>query len=162
VGILKIIRQGHKLISSKREPARVIFLTREQMSRRPGAMASGFTDTTTGNMYIVKGLSIGDLDTVLRHEKVHSVITRALPGKRLRSIRQSLYNVSPTFRATEEALAHGYATRSIRRGLRFPFDLKYATKKEVLGEAGIIGGSVATGTGIGVFVGKKLQERSKK
>jgi hypothetical protein len=111
----------------------------------PGPGALGSTDWA-GNITIRRGLSGDVLMTTLRHETVHSVLT-PMRGPFLgarRRIRQGLYNRSGLARYAEEALAEGYATRSILRGLRYPFG-RYVSGRRVAGEAVALGASAYGG-----------------
>lgn len=105
------------------------------------AVGSGFLANRSGReITITRGLSGRDFEQTLRHETVHSVLTPKrgpFVGARRRA-RQGLYNRSSLARYAEEAIAEGYATRSILRGLRYPFG-SYVSRRGVAGEAAGLG-----------------------
>jgi RHS repeat-associated protein len=107
----------------------------------PGHGALGATDKF-GNITIRPGLSPKDFTETLRHETVHSVMSPR-QGTFLASFRADLrmagYRYSNALRYTEEALAEGYATKSVAQGLRFPFVGGYVTPAGLLFEGLVIG-----------------------
>jgi hypothetical protein len=107
----------------------------------PGTM--GTTDMA-GNITIAPGLSSKDFTETLRHETVHSVLTprRGPFLEARRELRGAMYEHSHLARYTEEALAEGYATGSVRNGLTFPFSNGYVTPLRVGLEGAAVGGAV--------------------
>ncbi len=94
-----------------------------------GTGVLGYT-THNGTVFIQPGLSrFIQLDT-LRHESVHAFLSVG-DDALLASFRQNVgyagYKYSHVLRFIEEALAEGYATRSITAGLRFPLRNNYVT-----------------------------------
>jgi hypothetical protein len=97
-----------------------------------------------GNITIQRGLTGRVFEETLRHETVHSVISRALGS--LSGARMWLYGKSALYRYGEEALAEGYAVRSIRQGLAFAKG--YVTPMRLgleLGGLGVFTGGAAYG-----------------
>jgi hypothetical protein len=90
----------------------------------PGAGALGSTDRF-GNITIRPGLSDQDFAETLRHETVHSVLSPSWGP--LADARMWLYSKSSAYRYAEEALAEGYAVRSVGRGLTFPIANGYVS-----------------------------------
>lgn len=103
----------------------------------PGVLGS--TDEL-GNITIQRGLSGKVFEETLRHETVHSVLTPRAPLNRLTV---GLYNKSGLYRYAEEALAEGYALRSVRAGLAFPLREGYVSGIRL----GLEGGGAAAGAG---------------
>jgi hypothetical protein len=75
-------------------------------------------------------------EETLRHETVHSVLTPPAPLNRLTV---GLYGKSGLYRYAEEALAEGYATRSLLSGLRFPIVEGYVSIPRLAFEGGAVG-----------------------
>lgn len=103
----------------------------------PGVLGS--TDEF-GNITIQHGLTGKVFNETLRHETVHSVLTPPAP---LNKLTVGLYNKSGLYRYAEEALAEGYALRSVRVGLAFPLRQGYVSGVRL----GLEGGGVAAGVG---------------
>jgi hypothetical protein len=101
----------------------------------------GSTDEL-GNITIRRGLSGEAFEQTLRHETVHSVLTPPAP---INKLTVGLYGKSGLYRYAEEALAEGYATRSVARGLAFPVTNGYVSVPRLALEAGGLG---AAGYGI--------------
>src|SRR5262249_27279829 len=114
----KGIQAAGEAAASLRAPRSVSFGDLE-----PGVY--GETDPATGHITIQRGLTGQDLVETLRHETVHSVISQALG--RGSGARGWLYGKSSVVRYAEEALAEGYATRSLSRGLAFPLTNGYVS-----------------------------------
>ena len=89
-----------------------------------------------GNITIQRGLTGRVFEETLRHETVHSVLTLPAPLNRLTV---GLYGKSGLYRYAEEALAEGYATGSLHRGLRFPVSEGYVSIPRLASEAGAVG-----------------------
>lgn len=99
-----------------------------------------------GNITIQRGLTGQVFDETMRHETVHSIISRGLGP--LSGARMALYGASGLYRYGEEALAEGYAVSSIRQGLAFPLANGYVTPLRLgleVGGAGALTGSAAYG-----------------
>jgi hypothetical protein len=112
--------------------------------------ALGTTDKF-GNITVQPGLSGRQLDETVRHEAVHRFFSPR-PGGLIQEVRADLgigaYQRSALVRYLEEGLAEGFATRSLRVGLRYPVEAGYATANQVLIEAGLYaGGSSAAAYG---------------
>jgi hypothetical protein len=88
----------------------------------------GSTDPL-GNITIAPGLPAQVEAQVIRHESVHAFLSPG-PGP-LQQTRANVlawgYQNSAFLRYTEEALAQGYATRSMSAGLAFPITHGYVT-----------------------------------
>jgi hypothetical protein len=72
-----------------------------------------------GNIAIQRGLSGRDLVETYRHEVVHSALGSSSAIRA--NARIWIYTHSAAWRYAEEAVAEAYATRSLIRGLSFPF-----------------------------------------
>jgi hypothetical protein len=99
-----------------------------------------------GNITIARGLSSADRATTLRHELVHRFFSPR-QGTALAEARANFgiaaYNRSQLVRFTEEALAEGIATGSIRAGLAHPLAGAYGITAVGLGtEAGLYFGGL--------------------
>jgi hypothetical protein len=108
----------------------------------PGVLGS--TDEL-GNITIQQGLTGQVFRETLRHETVHSVLTPRAPFNK---ITIGLYEHSGLYRYAEEALAEGYGTGNVFKGLRFPIKNGYVSGTRVAAEAGLLGvagGGVACG-----------------
>jgi RHS repeat-associated protein len=113
----------------------------------------GLNGTTTlgetmanGDVFLKPGLSRAEQVSTLRHESVHAFLS-VPDGAPLATLRQNIgmwgYNRSHLLRFTEEAIAEGYATRSIRQGILHPLENGYGISIPRLGvEAGLIGGGI--------------------
>jgi RHS repeat-associated protein len=103
-----------------------------------GDLPSGTLGSTDelGNITIQRGLTGKAFTETLRHETVHSVLTPPAPLNRLTV---GLYGKSGLYRYAEKALAEGYATRSIGRGLAFPIAEGYVSIPRLAMEAGGLG-----------------------
>ena len=119
-----------------------------------GGIANGQT-SWLGNITIALK-PVGDtVENVLRHEMGHAALSPArgefLAGMRA-SIKAFLYENSAFFRYAEEALAEGYATKSLIKGLKFPIVNGYLddlTLKAVAIESPLLGaGGIAYFAGI--------------
>ncbi len=106
-----------------------------------------------GKITIQRGLAGNALDETVLHESVHRFFSPTSgPFKELRgNLLEYGYNKSDFLRYTEEAIAEGFATGSIRKGLAFPLKNGYdVTITRVVAEAG---GYIATvgGTSYAVY-----------
>lgn len=79
----------------------------------PGVLGS--TDSL-GHITVARGLRGAALRKTVRHETVHSVLT---PRPPLNRVTVGLHHQSAIYRFVEEAIAEGYATRSVSQGLRY-------------------------------------------
>jgi hypothetical protein len=115
----------------------------------PGELGS--TDIY-GNITIQEGLTGEAFEQTLRHETVHSVLTPPVPFNYYTT---QFYGSSALWRYTEEALAEGYATRSVIKGLVFPLAEDYVKVDKVLNELGVLtrGTAIVAGTG---YVGYRV------
>ena len=105
----------------------------------------GSTDAA-GNVTIAAGLTRAEQVATLRHESVHAFLSVRGTGSIARA-RQQLgmwgYNKSQLLRFGEEALAEGYATRSLLQGLAHPLVHGYGiTPSGLLLEATLVGGGI--------------------
>ncbi len=107
----------------------------------------GFTLPKTGQIILNTRTSFAMQRMALRHERLHSALRLATPAP-LRSQLQSIKMKSQILRYSEEALAQGYAARSVREGLAFPFlapDVYGITKMGLAAEAVSFGAAGALG-----------------
>jgi hypothetical protein len=107
--------------------------TEEVIKTRKGYMTvRGFTSPRTGNIFIRPA---GMNEETLRHETVHSLL---VPRSRL-----GRYAMAPlhgsTYRYLEEALAEGYALRSLKRGLQYPIKYGYVSPFSIAADLGVKG-----------------------
>lgn len=105
----------------------------------------GSTDAA-GNVTIAAGLTRAEQVATLRHESVHAFLSVRGTGPVARA-RQQLgmwgYNNSQLLRFGEEALAEGYATRSVLQGLTHPLVNGYGiTPSGLLLEGVLFGGGI--------------------
>jgi hypothetical protein len=137
-------RLGARRLADAPEPP---FVQRGFSYGGPGPNALGSTDKF-GNITIRPGLSEREFVETLRHETVHSVLSPK-PGSLLANVRADLhmagYQRSNLLRYAEEALAEGYATRSVRQGLRFPLAEGYVTPGGLSLESAAVGGTAYVG-----------------
>jgi YD repeat-containing protein len=109
--------------------------------------ALGATDML-GNIIIKRGLTGPSLAITLRHEGVHRFFSPKTPGPfqmaRAR-VGQWGYNTSHLLRYTEEALAEGIATRSLRKGLAFPMHGYSIEYPRLILETTLYGGTIIGG-----------------
>jgi len=108
----------------------------------------GATDAA-GNVTIAAGLTRAEQVLTLRHESVHAFFSARGTGL-IAHLRQQLgmwgYNNSQLLRYTEEALAEGYATTSVRQGLMHPLSNGYGiTPFGLFFEGSIFGGAFYAG-----------------
>ncbi len=115
----------------------------------------GATDPL-GNIIIQHGVSGQQLVQTLEHERVHRFLSPFQgPLAKLRAqLGAAAYENSHFLRFTEEMIAEGYATGSLRKGIMHPLVNDYKiTAKELAGEAtayaGIVAGSARTGAVLG-------------
>jgi hypothetical protein len=106
-----------------------------------GTPTLGYT-LPNGSVFIQPGLSTAERVLVMRHEAVHAWLSPRGNGA-FTAFRQNLgqwgYNNSQLLRYTEEALAQGYATRSVLQGAQFPLANGYVTGSGLLLEGGVVG-----------------------
>ncbi len=98
-----------------------------------------------GNITIKRGLTGKVFDQTLRHETVHSVLT---PPRPLNEVTAFLYEKSGLYKYAEEALAEGYALRSVGKGFAYPLVEGYVTPLRLgveLGAATAVTGAAAYG-----------------
>ena len=100
-----------------------------------------------GNITIQRGLTGKVFDETLRHETVHSVLTPPAP---LNEVSTFLYAKSGLYRYAEEALAEGYGTRSVAKGLAYPLTNGYVSPLRLGLELGA-GTAVTGGAAYGVY-----------
>jgi RHS repeat-associated protein len=83
--------------------------------------------TMDGRVFVQPGLSWSQQAQALRHESVHVFLTpKTGPFVDFRqSLSQYGYGNSAFLQATEEMMAHTYATKSVRQGLLHPFNGNY-------------------------------------
>ena len=104
-------------------------------SLRMPSMNGSLAGTTTlgetlpnGQVFLRPGLSRAEQVATLRHESVHAYLSVA-DGAPLATLRQNVgmwgYNNSHLMRFTEEALAEGYASRSLMQGIMHPLQNGY-------------------------------------
>lgn len=120
-----------------------------------GPRILGETDAF-GNITIQPGLAPDVFEETLRHERVHSVLspTRGTLLANTRARFQSgLYEHSHLYTYAEEALAEGYATRSLREGLQFPLREGYVTPGRLALEGAGVAGTTAAAGYVGYEVG---------
>ena len=128
---------------------------------RVGQLPEGMSGMTgwNGDIWVQPGLDAGELRTTLRHEQVHAALSptpgTALAGPRS-AARQWLYEHSDLYKFTEEAMAEGYATSSVRTGLEFPLSHDYgiSTTRLAVEAGGLAGGAAATGLGLATAGGE--------
>jgi hypothetical protein len=130
-----------------------------------GTTTQGQFLPSTGVIELRPGLSWAKMREVLRHESVHKWFnpTKSL-GPYTASVRRNIdgwfYNKSAFFNATEEIIAQGFATKSLRNGIQHAFNGLYTvrgntvvSKWTYLGEAipGVagLGGLIYVGYGVG-------------
>lgn len=105
-----------------------------------------------GNILIQPGLVGQALWETIRHESVHRFFS-PLAGSLLRTGRAMFgnwaYQNISLVQYLEEALAEGYATRSLLQGLAFPIRYGYVTLPRVLGGAAVFGGAIWSGISYG-------------
>jgi len=125
--------------------------------RLVGTHTLGYT-TPDGRVFLRPGLSRAEQVHVLRHESVHAALSPKGSGA-ISRFRQNLlqfgYKKSQLLRFTEEAIAEGYASRSILQGLRHPLNNPYGITR-----SGLIIETTAYGTIVigGVYLGHELGE----
>lgn len=119
----------------------------------PGAGAAGATNPMSGQITIRRGMSAAEETVTIRHETVHAVLTSRNPT--LAQLRSGAYSHSHLWRYSEEALAEGWATRSLSQGLRFPLGPGYGLSvPRIAAEAGGAG-AAAGGAGYGIHEAAK-------
>ena len=144
------------MLPQKSTATRVIRLPVED-PRLVGTNTLGYT-TPDGRVRLQPGLSRAEQIHVLRHESVHAALSPKGSGaiSRLRqNLGQFSYDNSQLLRFTEEAIAEGYASRSIVQGLRHPLNNPYGITR-----SGLIIETTAYGTIVigGVYLGHELGE----
>jgi hypothetical protein len=123
-----------------------------------GTNTLGYT-TPSGQIFLRPGLTPAEAASTLRHESVHAFLS--VPnGAPLAAARQNLgmwgYNNSHLLRFTEEALAEGYATRSVLQGIRHPIVNGYGISlPRLAAETGVVGGVVGGGIYLGTQAGSE-------
>jgi hypothetical protein len=110
-----------------------------------------------GQVFLRPGLSRAEQVATLRHESVHAYLS-VPDGAPLASLRQNVgmwgYNNSHLLRFTEEALAEGYASRSLMQGLRHPLHNGYGISIPRLTlEAGAVGAGIGGAAYLGYQLG---------
>ena len=121
-----------------------------------GTNTLGYT-TPSGQIFLRPGLTPAEAASTLRHESLHAFLS--VPNSApLAAARQNLgmwgYNNSHLLRFTEEALAEGYATRSLMLGIRHPIINGYGISlPRLVGETAVVGGVVGGGIYLGAQVG---------
>ena len=95
-----------------------------------GTNTLGYT-TANGDIFLQPGLTRAQQASTLRHEGVHSFLSVADDAP-LGALRQragiGAYNNSAFFNATEEILAEGIASGSLRQGVRHAFNGAYKVR----------------------------------
>lgn len=120
-----------------------------------GPRILGETDAF-GNITIQPGLAPDVFEETLRHERVHSVLspTRGtLLANARAQFQNGLYEHSHLYAYAEEALAEGYATRSLREGLQFPIREGYVTPGRMALEGAGVAGTMGAAGYVGYEVG---------
>ena len=121
-----------------------------------GTRDLGYT-TKDGRIFLNPELSWADRVLTLRHESVHRFFSPKGIGpiSRFRqNFGEAAYFKSQLIRYTEEALAEGYATRSLMQGLRFPFTPGYdITALGLALEGSMFGGVVVGASYLGYIIG---------
>jgi hypothetical protein len=112
----------------------------------------GVTDAA-GNVTIAAGLTRAEQVLTLRHESVHAFLS-VRGASLIARFRQQLgtwgYENSHLLRFTEEALAEGYATRSLSQGLAHPLVNEYGIRGlRLFLESAAFGGVIYGGAVIG-------------
>lgn len=128
-----------------------------------GELPAGAVGATTsdGLILIRRGLSEAARRVTLRHELVHRFFTPLGTGAIARARQafgQMAYNRSGLITFIEEAVAEGYAQRSVIAGLRYPIQEGYVSASRVAVEAVLYIGALYQAGRLGAEIGEELQE----
>jgi hypothetical protein len=110
-----------------------------------------------GQVWLRPGLSRVEQAATLRHESVHAYLS-VPDGAPMAAFRQKVgmwgYNNSHLLRFTEEALAEGYASRSIIQGIMHPLQNGYGISiPRLMLEAGAVGAGIGGSAYLGYRLG---------